>query len=80
MYVTDLDESQEALSLHVTMKCMTNSYTLLDETSLQPLYAAKPSTKSATEDQKGRYFRGVIDWRHNMTYSSRAYGTDRLIP
>ena len=62
------------------MKCVTNSYTSLDEPSLLPAYAANPSSTRAAADQRGGYARGVIDWRQDVVYSFGDYGNDRLRP
>ena len=67
MYVTHLVAGKEELSPYVTTKCMTNSYTSLNGNSPQKLYAAKPSSANATEDQRGRYVRGVVVWIQEVT-------------
>ena len=38
MYATDLAVAKEALSSHITIKCMINSYTLTKKPYLQPMY------------------------------------------
>ena len=68
MYVTDLAAEKEASLSHVTTKCVINSYTSLDKTSLLSLYVTNPSSTRATEDQRERYVRGVADWRQDVTY------------
>ena len=42
IYVTYLSAAKEASSLHVTKKCVTNSYTYLNETSTKNLYVMNP--------------------------------------
>ena len=44
MYVTVLAAAKEASSLHVTTKCVTNSYTLLYYPSLITIYVENPSS------------------------------------
>ena len=41
MYVTYLSAEKEASSFHVTTKCMTKSYTSLNDISSQHIYAEK---------------------------------------
>ena len=68
MYATHLSTAKEAFSSHVTTKCVTNSYTFLDKTLPQHMYAENPSSTRATEDQRGIYVRGLTVWRQGVTY------------
>ena len=79
-YATHLAATNEASSSHITTKCVTNSYTSLDDPPPQKMYAVNPFSARAAADQIGRYVRKVTDWRQGVTYSSGAYGTDRPTP
>ena len=65
--VMHLDAGKDSLSLHVTTKCVTNSYTLIDETYPQHMYAVNPPSTRATANQSIRYARGVTDCRKGLT-------------
>ena len=58
LYVVDLDAATEALLLHVTMKCVIISCTLLDEPFPLPEYAVNPSFAGAAADKRRRNVRG----------------------
>ena len=55
--VTELGAFTEASSSHVTMKCMTRYFTLIDEPYPLNAYPDNPSYTKATEDQRRRYVR-----------------------
>ena len=66
--------------MHVTMTCVTKSYTSLGESYHQQMYVANPSSTRAALNHRGIYVRGVTVWRQDVTYLSRAYETDRPTP
>ena len=68
MYTTHLAESKEASSSLFTTKCVTKSYTSLDDPSLQPLYAVNLSSTRAAVDHRGVYVKRVKYWIHGVTY------------
>ena len=80
MYVTDLAAAKKALSLDVTEKCVTNSYTSLAEPSIPPAYTSNPSSARAAAYQREGYARVVTCCRQEVTYSLGAYGTNRPTP
>ena len=57
VYVTYLAISMEALSSHVTKKCVTSSFTLQNNPSPLPAYVASPPSTRAEEDQRRRHVR-----------------------
>ena len=61
-------------------KFLTSSCTFLDNTSPLPLYAMKPSSTRAAEDQRRSLLRGGAAWRQEVTLSSKVYGKSRLTP
>ena len=67
MYVKKLAAAKEASLLNVTKKCVTNSYTSLDNIYPNQLYAPNPSSTRDVADQIGRYVRRLKYWRHGMT-------------
>ena len=62
------------------MKCVTNSYTYLGDSYLQPLYVEKPSSIRDVSDKMWAYVRVLIHWIQGMIHSSVAYGADRHTP
>ena len=60
--------AKEALSFQVTKKCVTNSYTFLDNPYSPHLYADNPSSTRGAVDQIGRYIRGVTVWIQGVAY------------
>ena len=80
MYGMDLAAAKKASSLHITTKCVTNSYTYIGETSLLPMYAANPSSTSSEADQRGGYIKGVKYWRQELAYLSGYYDNGILMP
>ena len=80
MHVTDLSAATEALSSHVSTKCVTRSCTLLNEPSPLLAHASNPSSTRDAEDQRRRHIRGGAAWRQELTFSSEAYSKFKLTP
>ena len=70
----------EALSPHVTVKCVTSSSTLINNPSPLPIYVDNPSSIRAASDQRRRHFQVGSTWRRELTLSSETYGKSRLTP
>ena len=60
LYVLVLAAVKEVLSLHVKMKCVTNSSTLIEEPSSINMYAENSSSARVVAYQMRRYFRGGV--------------------
>ena len=74
LYVTKLSAETEALSLHVTTKCVMSSSNSLGKPSPLTAYATNPSsTMVAAEYRKGYIVVGE-DWRQDVKFSFGVYG------
>ena len=62
LFITYLAESTEESSLHVIMKCVVISSTLINEPSPLTVYAVKTSSTRGTSYQRRTYVRGGKDW------------------
>ena len=80
LYVTDLYEATEALSLHAKMRCTASSSTLLGNPSPITAYSVNPSYTRAAADQRRRHIRRCTYWRHEVTSSFGDYGKSILMP
>ena len=79
-YVTDRAAALEVLSLQVKTKCVTISFTLIDDPYPIYVYTVKPLYTRATADHMRRYIRVGSDWRQEVMFSSEYYGRSRLTP
>ena len=70
IYDTYLAVAMAASSSHVTMKCVTISYTSQNKPHPLPAYVANSSSTRATVDQRRRNVRGGASWRQEVTSSS----------
>ena len=80
LYVPGWAAAPDALSSHVTTKCVTSSSTSVDYNFPLNVYAATPSSTRAAAYHKRGCVRVGTYWRQEVTYSFGDYGNVRLMP
>ena len=79
-YVTYLAAATEVSSSRITTKCMTISYTSIDNPFPLPEYAVNPSYTRDAAYQRRRHARLGDSWIKELTFPSKSYGKSILTP